>query len=950
VHGGREMGYDAFVSYSHAVDGRLAPALQRGLQRLARPWYRARASAIFRDETGLAVSPHLWASIVRALDDSEWFVVLCSPEAAVSEWVEREIDHWLARRRTDRILLVLTDGDLVWDRARGDFDAARSTALPPALLGHFGDEPRHLDLRWARGEEQLDVRHARFRTAVAELAAPIRNMARDELEAEDVRQHRRTMRLARGATTVLVLLLVITLTATLVAVQQRRDAQRASAGARREAGTAQAEARRAEAEKHRAEAVAAILGSRQLAENALTAFAGGQHDVGLLLAVSAGRLQSTPQARSALLTGLLVQPTLRKYLHGLGRFPQTVQYSPDGSILAAGTADGVQLWQLKTGRRLARQPKRANTGAYVQQLAFRPDGKVLAVSGSKGLRLLDVATGTLVAAQPTFPAAELEAFPNQSALAWSPDGTMLAGVETAVTPPLSTAKQITVFNATTGQVLRSINAASTALTPFSPSALAFSPDGSLLASESSRGTATQTVGEIQLYDVRTGAPDGPALQSHDGIFTAFRLAFGPNDMLTSVALGRADPVVNVWNLRSRTSTLQRARPAGLPENVVAASPDTRLLASRSDDGSVRLWNTETGAAVGAPLVTSPLLGMPSQLATAAFSPDSKTLAVAADDSKIRLFTSANSNPILAERIDAPPPTTVPPGAGDFTLLGCNSPPGRAAFSRDGPAAFSSDGSMYAFACRSFSGNLIHGALSLWDVRSGTERAHWPVSTNSDFPAGLAFSPDNKTIAVTGDIGSAGKGEVQLWDIATGHTLDKQPPTQVGDVGAVTFSTDGRTLAWTDQGRVVLWDLVQGEQRGTLSPAQGVTALAFSPDGKTLAAANSRGVTIWDLTSGVQIGTPMTTTDAGALMAAAGAVTEVSFDKRGDALTMLVEPTSADPTRSSVAPIALRWTLQTDGWVTDACQIANRNLTRPEWAQYAGPTPYLQACPQPPAGA
>ncbi|MDP9336779.1 MAG: toll/interleukin-1 receptor domain-containing protein [Actinomycetota bacterium] len=197
---------------------------------------------------------------MRALDDSEWFVVLCSPEAAASEWVEREIDHWLAHKTPDRILLVLTDGDLVWDRARGDFDRPRSTALPPALFGHFDDEPRHLDLRWARGEEQLDVRHVRFRGAVAELAAPIRNMARDELEAEDVRQHRRTIRLARGATTVLVLLLVITVAATLVAVQQRGDARRAAAAAQlasakatREAGAAYAAALRAEAKTRQAE-------------------------------------------------------------------------------------------------------------------------------------------------------------------------------------------------------------------------------------------------------------------------------------------------------------------------------------------------------------------------------------------------------------------------------------------------------------------------------------------------------------------------------------------------------------------------------------------------------------------------------------------------------------------------------------------------------------------------
>ena len=57
------MGYDAFISYSHAADGELAPALQRGLQRLARPWHRKRALEVFRDQTGLSVSPALWSSI-----------------------------------------------------------------------------------------------------------------------------------------------------------------------------------------------------------------------------------------------------------------------------------------------------------------------------------------------------------------------------------------------------------------------------------------------------------------------------------------------------------------------------------------------------------------------------------------------------------------------------------------------------------------------------------------------------------------------------------------------------------------------------------------------------------------------------------------------------------------------------------------------------------------------
>ena len=81
------VAYDAFVSYSHAAEGQLARALQRGPQRFAKPWYRMRALAVFRDESALSANPHLWASVQSALDDSEWFVLLASPEAAQSQHV-----------------------------------------------------------------------------------------------------------------------------------------------------------------------------------------------------------------------------------------------------------------------------------------------------------------------------------------------------------------------------------------------------------------------------------------------------------------------------------------------------------------------------------------------------------------------------------------------------------------------------------------------------------------------------------------------------------------------------------------------------------------------------------------------------------------------------------------------------------------------------------------------
>ena len=181
------MAFDAFLSYSYEADGNLATSMQRGLARLARPWNKTRALHVFRDQTGLSANPALWNSITTALDDSEWLILLSSPSATSSKWVSREVEHWCTNRPTDRILLVLTEGTLTWDPRYGDFDPDQTTALPAALYGRYQAEPRYLDLRWAHNRTDLDLHNPQFRSATAELAAPIRGVRKDELESEDLR-------------------------------------------------------------------------------------------------------------------------------------------------------------------------------------------------------------------------------------------------------------------------------------------------------------------------------------------------------------------------------------------------------------------------------------------------------------------------------------------------------------------------------------------------------------------------------------------------------------------------------------------------------------------------------------------------------------------------------------------------------------------------------------------
>jgi hypothetical protein len=280
------VAFNGFISYSHAADGRLAPAVQRGLHRLAKPWHRRRALWIFRDQTGLAVTPGLWSSIQDALDSSEWFVLMASPEAARSQWVNREIEHWVASKAADRILPVVTGGEWAWDPAAGDF-SEDSTAVPPALRGVFAEEPLYLDLRWAREVEQLDLRHSRFRDAVAQLAAPMHGVSKDELEGEDVRQHRRARRLSSiGVAAVVVLGLVASLsgvfavrnatwaaTAASEALKQQQAAAQQKGNADRSDQKARAQEANAQKQEQRARDAAAETrrqeeNARQQAENA----------------------------------------------------------------------------------------------------------------------------------------------------------------------------------------------------------------------------------------------------------------------------------------------------------------------------------------------------------------------------------------------------------------------------------------------------------------------------------------------------------------------------------------------------------------------------------------------------------------------------------------------------------------------------------------------------------
>ena len=218
--------YDAFISYSHGADSQTAAQLQRALQGIAKPWYRLRGMRVFRDETDLSAVPEGWPAIQAALAQSRFLLFMASKQAAASAWVAKELAYWVENRSTETLLIALTDGDIVWENKRGDFDWQRTTSLPRQLSGAFRSEPFWAELRWTNEQQILTLRNPEFLKAVAKLAAPVRNLDLETLVSEDQRQHRRTLRVAYGVAVALVTILGVAMwqfQSRLAAVDRERD-------------------------------------------------------------------------------------------------------------------------------------------------------------------------------------------------------------------------------------------------------------------------------------------------------------------------------------------------------------------------------------------------------------------------------------------------------------------------------------------------------------------------------------------------------------------------------------------------------------------------------------------------------------------------------------------------------------------------------------------------------
>ena len=139
--------YNAFISYNHGADNQLANRLQTTLQKYHKPLFKSKALKVFRYKSNLPLTDDIWAKIVEVLKSSEFFILLASPGAAKSKWVQKEVNWWLENRPVSHMHIVLTEGEIHWDENLSDFDWAKTTALPGIMKNIYRGEPAFLDFR-----------------------------------------------------------------------------------------------------------------------------------------------------------------------------------------------------------------------------------------------------------------------------------------------------------------------------------------------------------------------------------------------------------------------------------------------------------------------------------------------------------------------------------------------------------------------------------------------------------------------------------------------------------------------------------------------------------------------------------------------------------------------------------------------------------------------------------
>ena len=297
-----------------------------------------------------------------------------------------------------------------------------------------------------------------------------------------------------------------------------------------------------------------------------------------------------------------------------------------------------------------------------------------------------------------------------------------------------------------------------------------------------------------------------------------------------------------WGYVSRLAQADRIVFAGHhgPLASAAYSPNGTKVVTAGADGTAKIWDARTGAALRSLTDHGPFYA-------AAFSPDGSRVVTAGSDGKARIWVTATGAELLIIAAHAPGVTAAAfsPDGADLVTVGFDQT-ARVWDATTGRERCRVGGSGAGFQAVRFSpdgGSIItagsDGTATVWNAATGAKWAEFKAAPGL---TAAAFSPNGDRVLTAGVDATA-----VVWDAATGRELSRIVGPAGGFLGA-SFSPDGRSVVTAGgDGAFRVWHAGTGRPTHAVRVQRsGLRSAAFAPDGRHVLTADGDGTArVWD---------------------------------------------------------------------------------------------------------
>jgi WD40 repeat protein len=467
-----------------------------------------------------------------------------------------------------------------------------------------------------------------------------------------------------------------------------------------------------------------------------------------------------------------------------------VSFNASGTRLKTGNLRGeVSEWNSATGELMRKRKMNpcGNAGSWARAVAFNPDLSLMSARCGEQTVVTETASEKIVRR------IDMKADFTKT-LVFSGNGKILAATDLA---------NIDVINLSDGEMreVKELNLGHT---------IDLNHDGTLLAEGGGWRSAA-----VRITEVGTGQTYR-MLEGHPGIINA--LAFSPDG--SSLASGGSDRVIRFWDPRNGSiSASLHGHQRSI--NALAFNPRGEILVSSSQDETMKVWDLKSGALLRTIDVSSDGIW---GIQTMSFSPDGKRLVTAGDNGSIRVWDVSswkversflsNNNDEVSKALSvvfSPDGKKILSGHGDGTVRLWDAQTGRSlraikSGGEDSRSLFTPGGKTVV------SVNDDDNPIQIIDARSGETIRRIGKEEDLGYVGSVAINPDGKTIAV-----AESGGEISLWEIQSGKLLIRLA-TGYSDDDVVAFSPDGKTLAAGGLNQnIMLWGMKSGQLQWSLLP-------------------------------------------------------------------------------------------------------------------------------------